>query len=67
MKVIVIDNNTQEIIVYTITKKDKKWMKESTQDLSEIIEEMICNQEHNLSEVSWMILSDEFEIKFKEM
>lgn len=66
MRVIVIDNNTQEVIIYSISKKDEEWMS-FKKDLSEIIEEMLCNQEHKLSEVSWMILSDEFQIKFKEM
>lgn len=66
MKIIVTDNNTQEVIIYSISKRDEEWMS-FKKDLSEIIEEMLCNQEHKLSEVSWMILPDEFQIKFKEM
>jgi len=64
MKIIVTDNNTQEIIIYTFDEDGLEWNEEK--DQSTLIEDKLTKY-HHLSEISWMILKNEFEIKFKNI
>jgi hypothetical protein len=64
MKIIVIDNNTQEVIIYSFDIEDL--ILGENIDESEAIEELI-SRFHHLSEVSWMVLKENFIIEYKEL
>lgn len=64
MKLIVIDNNSQEIIIYTIDEDGLEWNEEK--DMCDLIEDKL-SEYHKSSEISWMHIREEFEIKFKSI
>ncbi len=65
MKIIVTDNNTQEVIIYNIPN-DRISLLQEEDDLSGVIEDLISDY-HHLSETSWMILKENFIIEYKEL